>query len=49
MAEAQQTVAETTDKQVPLDFDADAPDVEVSLEGPALAEEVSDAEVIEVR
>jgi|TARA_R100001530_G_scaffold26568_1_gene21315 hypothetical protein len=49
MAEAQQTVAEKTDKQVPLDFDADAPDVEVSLESPALAEEVSDAEVIEVR
>ena len=49
MAAAQQTVAETTDKQVPLDFDEDAPDVEVSLESPALAEEISDAEVIEVR
>ena len=49
MAEAQQTAAEKTDNQVPLDFDVDAPDVEVSLESPVVGEEVSDAEVIEVR
>ena len=42
MAEAQQTAAEKTDNQVPLDFDVDAPDVEVSLESPVVGEEVSD-------
>ena len=48
MAETQQIVAETADKQVPLDFDAEAQDVEVSLEGPASVEMVTDAEIVEI-
>jgi len=48
MAETQQIVTETADKQVPLDFDAEAQDVEVSLEGPASVEMVTDAEIVEI-
>ena len=35
MAEAQQAAVETEHEQVPLDFDEDAPDVEVLLESSA--------------
>mgnify|MGYP003647941142 FL=1 len=49
MAEAQQAAVETEHEQVPLDFDEDAPDVEVLLESSAPGQEGLDAEVIEVR